>query len=148
MPSCSNVIMSEFIEGVYVVHCLSPLSEHFVRPSVTNKPIFMEKLAACSVTTSVPFQLMVWKVLLRESPALSQHKLCFVLQDVNRFFMWIFYIFFKLCHFAQIEQTSIDVVFYTSIKWARRAMPSCSNVISYFTVLTWCRLVFCLRFQY
>ena len=87
MPSCSNVIMSEFIEGVYVVHCLSPLNEHFVRPSVRNEPIFMEKLAACSVTTSVPFQLMMWKVLLRESPVLSQHKLCFVLHDVNRFFM-------------------------------------------------------------
>ena len=34
-----------------------------------------------------------------------------------------------LLHFAQIEQRSIDVAFYTSTKGARRAMPSCFNVI-------------------
>ena len=31
--------------------------------------------------------------------------------------------------FAQIEQMSIDVVFYTCTKWARRSMPPSSNVI-------------------
>ena len=50
MLPCSNVIMSEFIVGVSVVHRLSSLSVHFVQVLVQNKHLFMEKLAACGDT--------------------------------------------------------------------------------------------------
>ena len=33
----SNVIMSEFNVGVYVVHCLSPLSEHICSGFIIKK---------------------------------------------------------------------------------------------------------------
>ena len=59
----------------------------FVQLSVAKKHIRMENLAACSDASSGPFPLLVWKVALRESPALAQHKLFFVLQDLNKVFM-------------------------------------------------------------
>ena len=62
----------------------------FIQLSVTKKHILMEKLLACCDVLSGPFPLLVWKVTLRKSPALAQYKLCFVLQDVLRFSMWIF----------------------------------------------------------
>ena len=70
---------------VYVGHCLSSLSVHFLQVQVENKHIFMKKIGRH--TSSVPFQLLLWKFELRESPALAQHKLCYVLQYINMFSM-------------------------------------------------------------
>ena len=58
-----------------------------VQLSVSKKHIHMEKLAACSDASSVPFMLLVWKFALGGSPSLAQHKLCFVLKVVNKFFI-------------------------------------------------------------
>ena len=59
----------------------------FVQISVSKKDIRIEKLTACSDASSVAFTLLVSKIALRESSALAQHKLCIVLQEVNKLFM-------------------------------------------------------------
>ena len=59
----------------------------FVQLSVAKKHIGMVKLDACSDASSVPFMLLVWKFALGGSPSLAQHKLCFVLKVVNKFFI-------------------------------------------------------------